>query len=385
MRKIISGSVIAAISLLMFACHDDSNESSTLQTTVDDCITASTSRNGNAIAGRYIIAFENSPSTNGRTSSAIVFSQHRVSSDKVIDNIDGKYSSYVLTISSEEAMDLKKDPAVAYVEPDRVISLCSCFSVIEPRSVTWNADKVGYGDGTGKTAWLIDTGIDLDHPDLNVDKNRSRSFIDNETSAEDLNGHGTHVAGVIGALNNRTGTLGVASGALLVALKVLDDDGEGMLSTALKALSYVRANAKAGDVVNVSLGLQEISEILENEIQSIAERGIYFSIAAGNDGKRADEFSPAHTSGQNIYTVTAVDSLDRFASFSNYGNDVIDFAAPGIRVLSTYKNGKYAIMSGTSMASPHVAGLLLINNGKVNTSGHAINDPDGVPDPLAHK
>ncbi|MBA4056291.1 MAG: peptidase S8, partial [Marivirga sp.] len=92
----------------------------------------------------------------------------------------------------------------------------------------------------------------------------------------------------------------------------------------------------------------------------------------------------ARVSGKNIYTVSAIDSLGRFARFSNYGSDVVDYAAPGVRIISAYKNGTYAIMSGTSMAAPHVAGLLLISNGKLNTSGFAVNDPDNQPDPLAH-
>jgi subtilisin family serine protease len=138
-------------------------------------------------------------------------------------------------------------------------------------------------------------------------------------------------------------------------------------------------------VANISLSIETISETLESEIRSVAGRGIYVTIAAGNEGKPASTFSPGRTNGANIFTVSAVDSLNNFASFSNYGNDAIDFAAPGVRVVSTYKNGKYAVISGTSMAAPHVAGLLLINNGTVNTKDFALNDPDGTPDPLAHK
>jgi subtilisin len=251
--------------------------------------------------------------------------------------------------------------------------------------VTWNVDKVGYGDGSGKTAWIMDTGIDMDHPDLNVDKSRSRSFISDVSSPEDDNGHGTHVAGIVGAKNNTIGTLGVASGATVVSLKILDKEGNGRLSTALKALSYIKSNGKAGDAINISLTLDEISESLETEIRSVANNGMYVAIAAGNDSKDASTFSPARTAGANIYTVSAVDSLNQFANFSNYGAQAIDYAAPGVRILSTYIDGKYAIISGTSMASPHVAGLLLINQGKINANGFALNDPDGKPDPLAHQ
>src|SRR5678815_3248042 len=117
-----------------------------------------------------------------------------------------------------------------------------------------DSNKVGYGDGTGKTAWIIDSGIDFDHPDLNVDVKRSKSFLTGNTSADDENGHGTHVAGIIGAKNNNFGVLGVASGANLVSLRVLDKDGNGTLSSIIQALAYVNANGKAGDVVNMSIG-----------------------------------------------------------------------------------------------------------------------------------
>jgi subtilisin family serine protease len=246
-------------------------------------------------------------------------------------------------------------------------------------------DKVGYGDGSGKTAWIIDTGIDSEHPDLNVDKKRSRSFIEENTSFKDDNGHGTHIAGIIGALNNNFGILGVASGASLVSLKVLDANGDGKLSALLNALTYLRLHARAGDVVNISVGFPEVSQILEKEIQSLANRGVYFAIAAGNESGEANLYSPARTVGKNIYTVSAVDSLNRFADFSNYGNDVVDFAAPGVRITSTYTEGRYAILSGTSMAAPHVAGILLINNGRINSTGHSLNDPDGTADVLAHR
>src|SRR5690606_3777268 len=141
----------------------------------------------------------------------------------------------------------------------------------------------------------------------------------------------------------------------------------------------------AGDVVNISLTLEEVSEALETEIRAVAKKGIFVAIAAGNDKKDAGTFSPARTSGANIYTVSAVDSLGNFAEFSNYGAETIDYAAPGVSILSSYKDGKYAIISGTSMASPHVAGLLLIGNGKLNSKGFANNDPDGNPDPIVHR
>ena len=280
---------------------------------------------------------------------------------------------------------MRKSGVVETVEPDRIIALSTCFTIAAPSLITWNINKVGYGNGIGKTAWILDSGIDFDHPDLTVDVARSKSFLSDNTSAKDENGHGTHVAGIIGGKNNTIGVLGVASGATLVSVRVLDKEGKGILSSTLQALAYISANAKAGDVVNMSFGEEGISDALDRQVKAIAAKGIFVTIAAGNDAKAANLFSPARASGTNIYTVSAVDSLNNFASFSNFGNDAVDFAAPGIRILSTYMDGKYAIMSGTSQAAPHVAGLLLLNGANLHYSTTAVNDPDGTPDKIVMK
>jgi subtilisin len=146
----------------------------------------------------------------------------------------------------------------------------------------------------------------------------------------------------------------------------------------------VNANGKAGDVVNMSLGEDVTSATLDQQVKNTASKGIFIAIAAGNDSQPAINYSPGRANGPNIYTVSAIDSLDNFASFSNYGNDAVDIAAPGVKILSTYLNNRYAIMSGTSMATPHVAGLLLLKGNNINHSGTAQNDPDGTPDPIAH-
>jgi subtilisin len=367
---------------VLVSCKDDETPE---PDKVDDCLTTSSVKRGDIIPGEYIVSFPAGPA-NGRVLNVTsILERHNIAREKISDVIQGEAAHYIVNLSIEQATALSSESSILRLEPDRVISICGCFTVLEPSLVTWNVDKVGYGDGAGKTAWIMDTGIDMDHPDLNVDKSRSRSFISDVSSPEDDNGHGTHVAGIVGAKNNTIGTLGVASGATVVSLKILDKEGNGRLSTALKALSYIKSNGKAGDAINISLTLDEISESLETEIRSVANNGMYVAIAAGNDSKDASTFSPARTAGANIYTVSAVDSLNQFANFSNYGAQAIDYAAPGVRILSTYIDGKYAIISGTSMASPHVAGLLLINQGKINANGFALNDPDGKPDPLAHQ
>jgi subtilisin family serine protease len=355
------------------------------------CAVNNSPASGSVIPGQYIVALR--PNTVSRSASAAavetmgeaILSRHRIDEAVLEESYNGGNAGFVAKLSVAQAEELRNDPSVQMIEPDRVIALSHCFQLAEPKTLTWNIQKVGYGDGRGKTAWIIDSGIDFEHNDLNVDKTRSKSFISNSTTADDENGHGTHVAGIIGALNNNYGIVGVASGANLVALKVLDKEGVGNLSTVLQALSYVQKNAKAGDVVNMSLGEEQVSDILDQQIKYTASLGIYISIAAGNDAKPAIQYSPGRVNAANVYTISAVDSLNSFASFSNYGNDVIDFAAPGVRILSTYTEGRYARMSGTSMAAPHVAGLLLLKGNAITSSGTALNDPDGTPDKIAHK
>jgi subtilisin family serine protease len=379
------------LALVIFISACKKNEDATTTNPDDhDCIQLFSTGDNEIITNQYIVAFNTTINT--RTTSRVsldeiskgVLKRHTIDVSALKNSFQGEPGGFIATMSAADAEALRHDEAVAAVEHDKIIKLSHCFTVVEPRLVTWNLKRIGYGNGIGKTAWIIDSGIDFDHSDLTVDQTKSRSFIPGITSADDSNGHGTHVAGIIGAKNNTFGVLGVASGATLVALKVLGQNGEGNLGYIIQALGYINANAKSGDVVNMSVGGESGSDILDQQVQNTAARGIYFSIAAGNEGKLANTSSPARTNGLNIYTVSAVDSLDVFASFSNYGNDVVDFAAPGVRILSTWEGNRYAYASGTSMAAPHVAGLLLLRGREITSSGYAKNDPDGTPDPIAH-
>jgi subtilisin len=387
---VIFAALVAALAIT--SCKKDKS-ASVSQQQPEECVVGRGANTGAIIPGQYIVSLKSSStSITARAMSTdrvaaigkSILQAHAIRENALQKSFPGEHGGFVAHLSDEEAKALKSDESVDIVEPDRVIALGACFTVVEPRLVTWSVSRVGYGDGTGKTAWIIDSGIDFDHPDLNVDVTRSKSFLANNTSARDENGHGTHVAGIIGAKNNSFGILGVASGANLVSLRVLDASGDGVLSSIIQALAYVNANGKAGDVVNMSLGEDVTSATLDQQVKNTASKGIFIAIAAGNDSQPAINYSPGRANGPNIYTVSAIDSLDNFASFSNYGNDAVDIAAPGVKILSTYLNNRYAIMSGTSMATPHVAGLLLLKGNNINHSGTAQNDPDGTPDPIAH-
>ena len=285
------------------------------------------------------------------------------------------------------------NPNIDYYEPDAI-----AFAVPKPpwaggggdettvcdaEQVPWGVARVGGpADGSDYTAWVIDTGIDLDHGDLNVDVARSANFVSRgKNSPNDGNGHGTHVAGTIAAIDNDCDVIGVAAGASVVAVRVLDNSGSGSYAGVIAGVDYVASNAEPGDVANMSLG-GPISEALNTAVENAARMGVLFALAAGNASADAASYSPASAEGSNIYTVSAIDVNDDFAWFSNYGNPPIDCAAPGVAVLSTKKGGGTTAFSGTSMAAPHVAGLLLF--GSPSHDGYATNDLDNNPDPICY-
>lgn len=293
---------------------------------------------------------------------------------------------------------MSRNPHIAYCEQDQEIDAIQAggpfdFRVVgrpappssqPPQQAQWGVLRVNGGSGTGSgsgTAWVIDTGIDSTHPDLNVDTSRSRSFI-RDSSFEDANGHGSHVAGIIGALDNTIGVVGVSPGATLVAVRVLDRNGRGSNSDVIAGVDYVAANGHSGDVANMSLG-GSVSTALDNAVIAAAAKGVKFTLAAGNESDSATNHSPARANGTNVYTVSSFAQGDNWSSFSNFGNPPIDFAEPGSSIKSTYKGGGYATLSGTSMAAPHLAGILL--TGAPRSGGTVKGDPDGNPDTIGTK
>ena len=350
--------------------------------------------NGAVINGKYIVVMKR---VNGKAAATDalydVISELRTakSGDLDLSVYENTVVGFAASVDAETAARLADDPRVDYVEPDRVMVLKKpgrgngggggSTSQTTPYGIT----RVGGAAASSGRACVLDSGVDLDHPDLNVDRGASRTFITSgkdSRSADDGNGHGTHVAGTIGAIDNSTGVVGVASGATIVAVKVLDSRGSGSYSGVIAGVDYVGSGAPGCDVANMSLG-GPVSQALDDAVKAAAQSGVKFALAAGNESRNAANSSPARANGANIYTVSAIDSNDRFASFSNYGNPPVDVAAPGVAVNSTWKGGGYNTISGTSMASPHVAGLLLF--GTLGTDGSASGDPDGNPDPIASR
>jgi subtilisin family serine protease len=297
-------------------------------------------------------------------------------------------AGFAVKLSDNEVAQLEKNPNVMGVWPDMLFTLAKpgtdptpLPAEVTPPGIT----RVGGGAYTGtKKAWIIDTGIDLDHPDLNVDAGSGQTFVSRTTTPDDDNGHGTHCAGIVAAIDNTVGVVGVAAGAKVVPVKVLDKRGSGAMSVIIAGVDWVTAHGVAGDAANMSLG-GGAYEPLDLKVEGMGARGIFVALAAGNESDDANNHSPARANGLNIYTISACDKNDIWAYFSNYGNPPIDYCAPGYSILSTYKNSGLATMSGTSMAAPHACGVLLATGGNPKTSGYVINDPDGEADPIIHK
>ena len=226
---------------------------------------------------------------------------------------------------------------------------------------------------------MLDTGADLTHPDLNIYRAGAKNCSVGAINANDLHGHGTHVSGTVGALDNGTGVVGMAPGARIWPVKVLTDAGTGLNSDVICGIDYVTANAAKIEVVNMSLGGSGTDDqncgasnddAMHAAICRSVAAGVTYVVAAGNDSEDASNSTPA--AYDEVITVSALadfngvpgggapstcrsDVDDTFADFSNFGADV-DLIAPGVCINSTWMLGGYNTISGTSMASPHVAG-----------------------------
>lgn len=344
---------------------------------------AATPAAAQAIPNSYICVFDKAQVNKGQVRAEAVRSAN-AQGGQVKFTYENTIRGFAVNISAQGAARLQALGKIKYCEQDQVATAVfqgkgkpgGGGSTAE--TVPWGVARVNGGvSGATGTAWIIDSGIDYDHEDLNVDVARSVSFT-KESDGNDKNGHGTHVAGTVAAIDNEVGVVGVAAGATVVAVKVLDRRGSGSYSGVIAGVDYVGANGQAGDVANMSLG-GGFSQSL-NDAVIAASSTVKFTLAAGNESTDAATKSPASANGPNIYTISSFAQGDTWSSFSNYGNPPVDFAEPGSSILSTYKDGGYATLSGTSMAAPHAAGILLL--GGIRTDGTVSGDPDGNPDSI---
>ena len=275
---------------------------------------------------------------------------------------------------------LKRNPNVEYIRADiRIQAIAKGGKgggkkppkddpTPEPSEVLeWNVDQIdaekawSYSTGAGSKVAVVDTGIDKDHPDLAENIAGGRNYVRKGRKLstgkwDDDNGHGTHVAGIIAALDNEIGVIGVAPEAQLYGVKVLDSRGNGWMGDLIAALEWAVTNNM--DVVNMSLSASEGDPLLESACQSAADAGILLVAASGNNGGQV-QFPAQYGS---VIAVGATNSSDQVTSWSNKGSS-LEIVAPGLSVRSTWKGGSYETLDGTSMATPHVAGVCALMRG----------------------
>jgi subtilisin family serine protease len=333
---------------------------------------------GGGITGRYIVVFKDGVSdVNGRAASKVSGFAGRL-----LHTYGSALKGFAAELPSAAVAALQLDPDIAYIEQDQTMSISATES-----NATWGIDRIDQhalplshtytytSTGTGVTAYIIDTGILFTHSEFG---GRASTGIDEVTSggtAVDCNGHGTHVSGTVGGA-----TYGVAKNVNLVAVRVLDCSGSGTTAGVIAGVDWVTAHHTANAVANMSLG-GGASTALDNAVANSIASGVTYGIAAGNGNsagvaQNACNSSPARVAA--AITVAATDSTDKKASWSNFGT-CVDIFAPGVSIKSSWYTSTTAtnVISGTSMATPHVVGVAA-----TYLAGHPGSTPQQVRDAL---
>lgn len=284
---------------------------------------------------------------------------------------------------------LKLLPGVLRVDDDVIVEALQKGSNQSTQILPWGIDRI---DAElvwplGNTAdsikvGIIDTGISNKHPDLTLNIRGGYNAINPQKSWNDDNGHGSHVAGIVAALNNTIGVVGVGPQIDLYAIKVLNANGSGYLSDVIEGIQWAIANGM--QVVNMSLGTSQNVQSLHDAVVAAKNAGVIIVAAAGNSGG-----SVSYPAAYNeVIAVSAIDKNNQIASWSSRGPEV-DFAAPGVSIYSTYKGTSYATLSGTSMAAPHVSGAiaLVLNTsvGSYDINNNGKWDPDEIKTKLCDR
>lgn len=319
-------------------------------------------------------------------------------SGSVLKKLDSTVVFRSKTLSTKELIDyFTKLENVEFAEPNYLYlqnQVTPPNDLLYTEQYQWNLPVIQTESGWDLTQGkediviaVVDTGVDLNHPDLKNRLTKGYNVIENNHYPDDDNGHGTHVAGIIASeTNNREGTAGITWYNKIMPIKVMEAEGYGTTFDIAKGIVW--AVDHGADVINLSLGNYEPSSLMKKAIDYAYKKNVVMVAAAGNDNTSQPSYPAAY---DKVLGVSAISYTGTRASFSNYG-DYIDVTAPGVQIPSTYFNQQYAALSGTSMATPHVAGLAglllsvnseLKNNEVMNiikNSAYDIGDPGDDPE-----